>query len=331
VKIKFNLYERVAGFFVLTAIIGTFLFGLGVAIKRGWFEPKVAYRTSLPSADGLHVGTLVQVAGLRAGQVDKIELKSSNEVIVTFEISKKYSSLVKEDSEIRIMRPFVIGEKVLELTVGSETAPVVEEGHMLVAGESIDLLDLMSGKKIGPYLATLSQMMENLKYVAEAFLDPKRSRSIVQMFDEMAPLMRNTNTITKEVAHILKEVNKKDQLTHTIQNLANITSELNKVIPQLTETAPQLGHDLGKISTNLAVMTEEMNKVLPLFNEMAPEFPRVGRRAIEALDETVITLKAMQKSFLLRGSVKDVKEEEASKDRLPASDEKPEEKEEKKD
>lgn len=319
-KVKFNLYERVAGLFVLTAIVGTMAMALGVAIKRGWFEPKIAYRTSLPSADGIHMGTLVQVAGLRAGQVDKIELKSSDEVIITFEISRKYAHLVKDDSEVRVMRPFVIGEKVLELTVGSNSAVVAPEGQLLVAGESVDLLDLMSGKKLAPYIATLGQMMDNLKFVAEAFLDPKRSRSIVQIFDDLAPLVRNTSSITKEVAGILKEVNKKDQLTQTINNLASITNELNKVIPQLTQTAPQLGHDLGRISTNLAVLTEEMNKVLPVFTEMAPEFPRVSRRAVEALDETVITLKAMQKSFLLRGSVKDVKDEEA-KQRLPASSE----------
>lgn len=319
-KVKFNLYERVAGLFVLTAIVGTLMVALAVAVKRGWFEPKVAYRTSLPSADGLHMGTLVQVAGLRAGQVDTIELKSSNEVVITFEISRKYAHLVKGDSEVRVMRPFVIGEKVLELTVGSESSPIAPEGQMLIAGESVDLLDLMSGRKMAPYLATLGQMMDNLKFVAEAFLDPKRSRSIVQIFDEMAPLVRNTSAITKEVAGILKEVNKKDQLTQTINNLASITHELNKVVPQLTQTAPQLGQDLGKISTNLAVLTEEMNKVLPVFSEMAPEFPRVSRRAVEALDETVITLKAMQKSFLLRGSVKDVKEEEA-KQRVPAGTE----------
>ena len=52
--------------------------------------------------------------------------------------------------------------------------------------------------------------------------------------DELAPLVRNANSITKDVSGILKEVNKKNQLTQTINNLANIMSELNKVIPQLT-------------------------------------------------------------------------------------------------
>lgn len=317
-KVKFNIYERVAGLFVLAAIFGTLVMVVGFAVKRGWFEPKVAFKTVLPSADGLHMGTLVQISGLRAGQVDTIELKSNEEVLVTFEISRKYSHLLKSDSVVRVMRPFVIGEKVLDLSVGSETAQALEEGQTIAAGDNIDLLDVISGRKMGPYLQTLTKMMDNLKFVAEAFLDPKRSQSIVQIFDEMAPLVKNANSITKEVSGILKQVNKKNQLAQTIANLENITTELNKVVPQLTETAPELGHNLGKISNNLAVLTDEMNKVLPAFREVAPEFPRVSHRAIEALDETVITLKAMQKSFLLRGSVKDVKEEEA-RERQPAN------------
>jgi phospholipid/cholesterol/gamma-HCH transport system substrate-binding protein len=59
----------------------------------------------------------------------------------------------------------------------------------------------------------------------------------------------------------------------------------------------------------------------PTVKEIGPDMPRVSRRAIEALDEMVITLKAMQKSFLLSGKVKDVKEEEVERKRRPAADE----------
>ncbi len=52
---------------------------------------------------------------------------------------------------------------------------------------------------------------------------------------------------------------------------------------------------------------------------MGPELPRTSKRAIEALDETVVTLKALQKSFLLRGSVQEVRTEEADRERKPAN------------
>jgi phospholipid/cholesterol/gamma-HCH transport system substrate-binding protein len=54
--------------------------------------------------------------------------------------------------------------------------------------------------------------------------------------------------------------------------------------------------------------------------ELGPEIPRATRRAMEALDETVVTLKALQKSFILKGSAKEVRDEEAERERarLPA-------------
>jgi phospholipid/cholesterol/gamma-HCH transport system substrate-binding protein len=61
-------------------------------------------------------------------------------------------------------------------------------------------------------------------------------------------------------------------------------------------------------------------------SKMAPELPHASARALEALDETVVTLKALQKSFVLRGSVKEVREEEAKRE--PAQENKQENKDE---
>ena len=73
--------------------------------------------------------------------------------------------------------------------------------------------------------------------------------------------------------------------------------------------------------SNLGELTAEFKKLTPAIGVVAPELPRVSKRAIEGLDELVITLKALQKSFLLRGNVEDVKEEEMKrKMRQPAEE-----------
>jgi phospholipid/cholesterol/gamma-HCH transport system substrate-binding protein len=43
--------------------------------------------------------------------------------------------------------------------------------------------------------------------------------------------------------------------------------------------------------------------------------PRVAKRLVEALDEAVVVLKAVQKSFLLSGKAEEVREEEAERDK----------------
>ncbi|MES2964557.1 MAG: MlaD family protein [Bdellovibrionota bacterium] len=319
-KIKFNLYERVAGLFVLIAVVGAIAATVIVAVKKGWFEDKIHLTTDLKNADGVREGTVVQMAGLRAGRVTHVALKSNNEIMVKFEVSERFADRVREDSVVRVIRPFIIGEKVLDISVGSEEQTILAENATVKSEPTMDIMDLVSGKTLGPSLDTLGKMMENLKFVAEELFDPERSKAIVQMFDDVRPLLRNANLLTAEAASMVKKMNKKDQMVRMVTNLAELTDELHKALPAITRESPQLASDLSKIAKNMAVLTDEVSKTLPLMKDLAPELPRASRRAIEALDETVVTLKALQKSFLLRGNVREVRTEERERDeRKPAS------------
>lgn len=328
-KVKFNKFERVAGLFVLSTILG----GLGlvavIAIKQGWFEAKVHFETTLTNADGVHAGTLVQMAGLRAGAVTAVELRSNNAVHVSFEISEKYHELVREDSVVRMIRPFIISEKVVDVSVGNLNLPQAKSDTELKSVQTADIMDFISGKTLAPYFDTIGKMMENLRFVAETILDPERSKDIVRIFDELRPLTQNMNIMAKQVGDLLRDSNKNKQLVHTINSLAAMTGELNKLLPEMNKIVPELAgvakdspklaSDMAKIAANLAVLTDEMSSTLPALketlHEVGPEVPRAARRAMEALDETVVTLKALQRSFILRSNAQEVREEEAERDR----------------
>ena len=319
-KIRFNKFERVAGLFVTAAVFGTIFAMVGVAIQRGWFESKVHLETSLKSAEGVRVGTTVQMAGLRAGNVTDVNLKSNNDVQVRFEVSQKFHDRIRQDSVVRVVRPFIIGEKVLEVSVGKEDKPMIADGSHLVSEATADIMDLVSGRTLGPHLETLGKMVDNLKFVAEALFDKNRTKAMVKLFDELTPLVKNLNMMSKEATTSLKVVNKDQNIAVIIENLVALTRELGKALPTISQDAPELAQDLTKIAKNMAVLTDEMQKLVPLMSSVAPELPKTSRRALEALDETVVTLKALQRSFILRGSVKDVREEEAKRDRAPATE-----------
>ncbi len=311
-KVKFNKFERVAGLFVLVAFSGIVAFAVAVAIQKGFFEKKVTLQTTLESADGVREGTAVSMQGLRIGQVETVELVSAHEVRVSFRMSHKYLDKVRTDSVVRAVRPFIIGEKTLDVSIGSSEAAPVLEMALLKSSPTTDIMDLISGRTLGPYVEMLGRMAENLKFVAEAFVDPKRSQALVRMFDDMAPLLRNASTLTSEANVLLKAVNKDKQLVTVVNNLVSITSEIHKAMPEVTKHSPEMLGHLSKIARNMAVLTDELQKTLPIMQKLAPEIPRASERALEALDETVVTLKALQKSFLLKGSAAEVREEEAA-------------------
>ncbi len=305
-KIKFNKFEKVAGLFVVVAVGGFVVGSLAVAVKKGWLSSKVNYITSMKTADGIHPGTVVQMSGLRAGAVDEIELVSASEVKVRFYVLDKFAHQIKGDSVAQLIRPFIIGDKILEVTVGSDEQPFVAENSTIPLRETFDIMDLLGGRTMNVFATSFDRMTESLRVFGNAFADPERSRALVKTLDHLSPLIKNLNTMSLSVT--------------------KVTDTANQILPGFSKGVPDMGHQLAEIVQNLNVLTAEFRKLTPAINELAPDLPRTSKRAVEALDETVVLLKAMQRSWLLRSNVKDVKAEEEKKDkdqqneRLPASE-----------
>ncbi|WP_413944643.1 MlaD family protein [Bdellovibrio sp. HCB-162] len=314
-KVKFNKFERVAGLFVMLAILGLILTALSAAIKQGWFEPKVRYTTTFENADGIHQGTLVQMSGLRAGAVETVELESDNRVRVGFYVLGKFQNRIRENSTVQLIRPFIIGERVLDLSVGTEQFEVIPAQSAVKSLETVDLMTLMSGKNMNSYLSKLGGILESMQVIMDAFADKSRAESLVRVIDRLDPLVKNLNTMSVEVIKLSKQATHDDGVQKLMGNLAITTKEINKILPELNEQNPDLAKDLATMTQNLATVTKALG---PAMQAVEPELPGASVRLVQALNETVVVLKAMQKSFFMRGSVREVKEEEGT-ERLPAN------------
>lgn len=325
-KIKFNLFERVAGLFVLTALVLGVSVAVGMGIKKGWFEPKVELYTIVASADGLHPGTPVNFSGLRIGSIDSIDLKEQGEVEVRFQVMKKFLNRIHSDSVVRVVRPFVIGEKSLEIEVGQSVGEPVQAGALLQAQYAPDFLEFLGGNKLGSYMQSLNQTMQNLQKLAEALLSDERSDKIIVLFDQLFPLMEKMNLMASEVSTLSATLNEKQKMAVVLDDFIKMSKQLNKVLPAVAKDMPELSSNVLLLTQNLNQLTSDMKEIVPVIKEIAPEIPSASQKAVRALDETVVTLKAMQKTFFLRSSVREVKEEEQQKQkpveqRLPASNE----------
>lgn len=314
-KMKFNKFERVAGLFIILAVAGVIVTALSAAIKQGWFEPKVSYTTTLSNADGIHQGTLVQMSGLRAGSVETVEFESDNRIRVGFYVLGKFQDRVRGNSTVQLVRPFIIGERVLDVSVGSDDFPVLPAQSSLKSLETMDIMSLMSGKNMNSSLAKLGEMVESLQVILDAFADKSRAESLVRVIDRLDPLVRNMNTMSLEVIKLSKQATYDDGVQKLVMNLAVTTNELNRILPEMNRQNPQLAKDLASMTQNLAVITKALG---PAVKEVEGDLPGASVKLVEALNETVVVLKAMQKSFFMKANVQEVRDEDSSK-RMPAS------------
>jgi phospholipid/cholesterol/gamma-HCH transport system substrate-binding protein len=342
-NVKFNKYERAAGLFVIVAIIGSFAIAISVAVQKGWFAHKVQFSTVFENADGVHSGTGVQIAGLHAGSVEEVELKGENKIKVTFTVLQKFAEHIRQDSKAQLVRPFIIGERVLEVTVGKDNSPILAENSLLPSYETLDLMTLLSNKTLINNMESMAEMVDKLKVLLLAFSDQDRAKSIVRIFDKLEPLVNNLNDMGLGLATLSKQATKHDNLaivldntkrltnelnavlpivkknapelgrnmTIIVNNLAQLTQDFNVVLPMLKAKAPGLGSDITKIMSNLAQITQDLRTLTPAIVEMAPTLPKTGRRTVELIDEFVVLAKALQKSFLLQSNVEEVRKEEA--------------------
>ncbi|MCC6276419.1 MAG: MCE family protein [Oligoflexia bacterium] len=318
-KVKFTKFERVAGLFVVGSIVAFGFFTVVVAIKQGWFSARRHFKATFNQGEGLRPGTLVQISGLRAGSVDTVGLNKDNKIEVEMTVSSDFDPQLKTDSVARVIRPFIIGDKVLEITVGSRSAGPLKDGTMIPSEETLDFMDLLGGGRIGPYLKTMDDLLKNLQVVAEAFADPKRSHALIGLFDEALPTMRDLREFTQQMT-------RHRYLGKSMANITKLTTEMSRMLPELiefTKSLPELGENGAKTMEQMTKLTAEINELLPSLVAIAPQLPEASQKSVEALREAVIVLKAMQKSFLLRGAVEDVREEEAKRleqERLPANE-----------
>ncbi len=309
---KFNKFERIAGLFVVFAFLGSIATGVIVALERGWLSPKEHYTTTFINADGVHTGTTVQIQGIKVGSVDDVELMADNKIHITFSVNKKFGDRVRADSRAQLIRPFIIGDRVLDVSVSnSQDEPKIVSYGLIPAIETMDLMTIFSGKNLNQHLSEMAGLVDSIKSLVSAFTDKERSQKFIDIFDNILPLITKLSVLSDEVIKLSQQATHRENLRHVLQNVNVLTNEINGIIPFVKEKAPAISKTLTQMITNLAQLTEDFRLLTPTIVEIAPTLPKTTHRAIEALNEAVVLIKAMQKSMFMEGNVRDVRIEES--------------------
>ncbi|PIE36943.1 MAG: hypothetical protein CSA54_02550 [Gammaproteobacteria bacterium] len=209
----------------------------------------------------------------------------------------------------------MVGEKVLELSAG-DSSTVLAEGSRIPSLRGIDVVDLLSGRLLGPLMTTLTSIAEDMRAFTYALNQQGVSTSLSQLLarmttlaEELPTLLQNVNHMSREMAKLAGDLNEQERLLNSLRGLQHITEQLNQMLPVLVENMPEIAPRLPVLIKNLSEMSSELHKLTPAMAEIAPQIPRASQQAIQAIEEAVVTMKALQKSFVLRGKVKQVREE----------------------
>lgn len=135
-----TLLQFRVGVFVLVALavfVGLVYF---LGRQAGLFERQYHLVAGFTQIGGLVEGATVRLAGVPVGRVTAIRLPESGAAKVRVELSlvRRVQSRVRADSVARIETLGILGDKIVEVTLGSPGAPALAAGAELATEEPLD-------------------------------------------------------------------------------------------------------------------------------------------------------------------------------------------------
>jgi phospholipid/cholesterol/gamma-HCH transport system substrate-binding protein len=227
-KIANNL---IVGVFVIVGTIA-FLFVLfNIGEGHGVFSRQDSLFATFSHVKGLNFGSEVSLSGLRIGTVKRIFLKdpASKELTVEMEIDRGMFDKIREDSVASILTSGVLGDKYVEISIGSPSAPPLKNGATISSSEPEDLF-----KKGGT-------LMESL---AAEF---KRGGDIHSMIQNLNKVSQNLAVITSDIKErkgMLNEViygKSGAKLAQTMDNLEKSTQNIQELTKKINSGTGSLG------------------------------------------------------------------------------------------
>jgi phospholipid/cholesterol/gamma-HCH transport system substrate-binding protein len=134
------------GIFLFAGIAAVVALTLALSGSRGLFSSTVRLHASFLNISGLVVGTPVRLAGVDVGLVDEIAFDPDlnvKSVHVVMSVERRFLERIREDSLARLGSKGLLGDMIVNITVGSPGSPAIQPEGVLKTKETESLTEIM--------------------------------------------------------------------------------------------------------------------------------------------------------------------------------------------
>lgn len=201
-----------------TARLGALIFAAFILLGSGifligrrqlLFGEKYRLEAGFDTVSGLTEGAAVRMGGIHVGTVSSVRLpeRPDEKIIVVMDMDGNAQRLIRKDSLASIQTEGLLGNKYVNVTVGSAQAAPVREGEAIGTAETPDISDILQ----------------------------KTNR----ILDTTDSTMRNIEAATLNVKEITEKVNSGQGTLGRLVNNNDIYRELHATSERIAETAEQ--------------------------------------------------------------------------------------------
>lgn len=228
-----------AGLFIAFGIALALLVVFVIGKERNLFDEENTYTGAFENVDGLQFDSPVRLGGVTVGRVTSIKFGSDlgdKRIIVTMEVVKKYEERIRKDSVARITNRGVLGDKAVDISIGSPDQPVMKDKAELVTGSSGDISSIL--KATGEIIDNTVNITRDLKTGVASYTNP-------QMVGDVAEVL-------KSAKNIMHEVEAGKGVLHMLVYDKGVTNDVKAVLTQVSASAVKLDSAINRVDGLLA-------------------------------------------------------------------------------
>jgi phospholipid/cholesterol/gamma-HCH transport system substrate-binding protein len=283
-------FVAVIGMFALASAVGAYI--LSEQRLRFPFieEEPFAIYVDLQNAQGVTPGQgqTVRVAGMRVGDVGKVELKEGL-ARIRMDLDTEYDDLVRKDATVLLRPRTGLKDMFLALDPGSRKEPAVKEGGLVPAANS---LPDVNADEITRMLDTDTRAYLKLLIGGAGKGLRGRRHDLREVFYRLGPLHRDLAVLNREV------VKRKRNLARLVHNygstisrlgqededLRGLVSSSSRVFGRLAREDQRISLAVSRLPSALRETQSTLNRVRTLGDVAGPAF-RALRRPIRRVDD----------------------------------------------
>lgn len=224
---------RVGAFVALAlSVFAVAVFVIGQ--ERSMFVSKTVLFTSFANINGLVAGAPVRLAGLDVGRVKGLSFDESlanSHARVELMIEDRYMPRIRRDSYAYIDSKGLLGDKLVNLTVGSASAPALQDG---------DYVEPKDGLSFESLAGELEGTARAITKTADTASDAVSSLATPE-------LSENLRRVTGSLASLLEQVEHGDGLAHELLYDPSLAARTRHAIDAMTGTMQRVDAIVARV------------------------------------------------------------------------------------
>jgi phospholipid/cholesterol/gamma-HCH transport system substrate-binding protein len=251
--------RTLVGLFVVVA--GGVLFGTMIVLAGGVGRATVPHRAYFKFAGGVQPGAPVRYGGMMVGKVQRVRVDPENSTRIEIDIVVNRDTPLKTDSVAQISTLGPLTDNYIEITTGSERAPLAMPGSVLRSQEAFGLPQLGDAAQamlpdIQNAMRKLNQNLDSLQITLARANDLLNDRNRANIGNSLSNLDRLVADARPKATDSLDNLNNmltdaRPKVSASLSNVQTLTAKLQPLLDDLKVTTARANETLGQVDSTL--------------------------------------------------------------------------------